>query len=257
LLLSNALRGVGAPFGGARVIEFIPPVAGGHARANILDLSDEVLDAISRQETYAALAPSDVVLPWTAISESEHAGVLTAGQLKGLVYQGAGVWRLPEGQAFRLLADQHICAQPGLTDTAAFLDCLQGTGEPGSEAHSLVTLDRAGQFDAICDIVTYVAPALDIAVREPQHPAVQSYLEGPLAGTTILSCRNRLTEELMQFDLPSLLGVRDRGKGIFELQGQRFGVVALRPVKPERVRKSRHGFALPRIEFRPPCTTVH
>jgi hypothetical protein len=257
-LLADALRGVGAPFGGARRIEFLPALPGGVAAVDLLECAPEVAERLETKEDRASLDPKTAVLAWTSQESSAAEGVITLGQLKGMTYEGQGVWQLREGKRFRLLADRQVSPSSTLTGPAALLEALQGNGEQSAAAHSIVTLDARDQFEVICEITTIIAPVLEAAVSYPDDPSVKEYLESERAKTVILACRNTLSDEVMKFDLPTLLRVQHRGAGIFELDnGLRFAVLALRPVTPEVVQKAEHGFVLPRMDFRPPSTTIH
>lgn len=255
-LLSDALRGVGAPFGGARYVEFSPALTGGHARAELLDTPEEILDALASKKAQATLAADEAVIMWHAPKSYGLSGVITAGELRTVAYEGTGTWTIGSRQRIRLLSDQHVRPKSRLKGLEAFLYCLQGDGIE-DEANALVTMTPKQRFDAICELTTFVAPALSIAVEAPQHPSVKAYLEGPLARIPILTCRNIQTEEMLQFDLPTLLAVKDCGKGVFEIKGKRYGVIALRPVTPERVEHSIYGYTMPRMVFRPPMVPLH
>jgi hypothetical protein len=256
--LCDALRGVGASFGGARRVEFLPALPGGHAFADLQEPSTEVLDAVESAATCATLNADTTVMAWS-IPESEGCfGMLTLSQLKDVKYEGSGIWGLRSKQRIRLLEDRHVMPTASKPDPLALLGALKGNADQNSVAHSIVTINAKNQFEEICEIVTFIMPAFELAANEPEHEDVRTYLAGSKAGTPILSCRSTMTDEFLHFDLPTLLGVRHQGEGVFRLpNGQRFGALALRPVAPEHVSHAKHGFMLPRMDFRPPATDLH
>lgn len=257
-LLADALRGVGAPFGAARQIEFNPPLPGGVASAQLCEPDYDVLEALYDDRARARLSPGTPVLSWHMPGRPSPLGFPLVELTDTLNYKGEGVWELRAGRSFRLLGDRHITPPKQETGVLTLFHALQGSGERGQAAHSIVTLDHKSRFEAVCEIATYHESVLELGAEHPDLPPVQEFLKGPKAKTTVLSVRNTLTDEYLQFDLPTLMDVRYHGDGVFELpSGLRFGVVALRPVTPEIEEQAACGFVLPPIEFRPPSVTLH
>ncbi len=198
------------------------------------------------------------VMTWSC-AHAGGPGGLTLSEVIGLQYEGSGLWRLPQSAdvpRIRLYEDQIVVGEAAPTDAGTLLATLAGDGTRLSAAHSLVLVEPDGSPGAICEVATFLEPILDRAVRalsDPPNP-----LDPRSAGVTVLSCRNALIDTYLRFDLRCLLEVSYCGNGVFELPGgTRFGVLAPRPVTPERKRQHSFGFVLPVLEFRPPAAPLN
>lgn len=256
-LLADALRGVGQPFGGARRIEFVPALAGGIASAELESPSDTALEALEDKKARRELPADTPVLCWKTAGSEPAQGAIYARELAALSYEGHGLWQLGSGRGFRLLGDRQVVPATGSTPASRLLVALQGQGGMNTEANALVRLMARGEYEAICPISTFVAPTFEAVAADPGSDAVRAILESPQGKSTVLACYDPYREESVQFDLKALLDVKEPEPGIFELRGQRFAVLALRPVTPEVVQPSVRGYTLPLLDFRPPTATTH
>ena len=126
-LLSDALRGVGSPFGGARRIEFFPALPGGHGFADLEETSSEVLEAMESATKCATLNGNTEVVAWAVPGSQIRAGMLIS-QLKDLKYEGGGTWELQNKQRIRLLEDRHVLPTTDVSGPRALLSALMGNG---------------------------------------------------------------------------------------------------------------------------------
>lgn len=257
-LLFRALSGWGAPFGGARQIEFLPPLPGGYMDAVLLEANTEALEAASENPQVLREMADQPAIAWQCASDTT--GELTMGELKGLIYEGHGVWCLTSGQRIRLFSDQQVVPQTAASGAEALLEALRGDGTAVAAAHSIVTMDKRGRFEAICEITSFVEPAFEagILASRGSEAELEPYLKSPEGSAPVLCCRHTLTDQVLRFDLATLLRIKHRGRGVFELpSGKRFAVVALRAMRPELSVAAERGYVLPRIDFRPPATELH